>query len=347
METVSEIDESILEYKGQTVNDYLQDINNKLADMDKVLNKELYESKRPDSIVNRVFVDLFGIVGLYLMLFILSDFTRAILTGSGLYGIKWIFWGPYYYITGAPLLTRMWESKKFLKDLAEVKNDPDFAWPEDKSCSQIGSIYETNCDMQTLRNHPIKDKMGDGLDWLIRHTIGKHFGGILGSGNCEDQSTTIAHDCAVDKANALFAAYNGFCDMYPTLIFHRATNVNAPNGSSNPDGQDFWNSYEKAAYHVYFDGYLAIFDVGSPIHTSLDYPTNLNPVYDSTAFYCYNANRVFGVGNYAGGTDDFGYLNWPIPSWYPNASWYATNTPQYKEAQMYFQLNYKEHVYDS
>lgn len=347
MATVSEIDESILEYNPTTVNEYLQNINKDLADMDKIMNKELYESKRPDSIVNRVFADVFGVVGLYLMLFILSDFTRAILTGDGLYGVKWLFWGPYYYLTDAPLLTRMWESKKFLKDLAEVKNDEDFAWPENKSCSQIGDTYKTNCDDQTVKNHPIKDKMGDGLDWLIRHTIGKHLGGILGSGNCEDQSTTIAHDCAIDKADALFAAYNGFCDMYPTLIYNRATNVNYPNGGSNPDGMNYWNDYEKAAYHVYFDGYNAIFDTGSAIHTSLDYPENLNPTYDGTAFYCYNANRVYGIGNYAGGTEDFGYLNWPIPSWYPQEGWYATNSAEYKSYQMFFQMNYKNHVYDT
>ena len=348
MATVPEIDQSILDYKTKTFNDYMEGINTELADMDKIMNKELYESNRPDSIINRVFADIFGVIGLYLMLFILSDFTRTILTGSGLFGVKWIFWGPYYYLTKAPLLTRMWESKKFLKDLSEVEGDADFAWPENQSCYAIGQTYETNCKDHTTRNHPIRDKMGDGLDWFIRHTIGKHFNGIFGSDNCEDQGTTISHDCAIDKVNALFAAYNGFCDLYPTLIFHRATSPNWPNGSSNDGGETYWNDFERAAYNVYFEGYNMIFDTGSSLHTSTDWPTNVIQGYDSVSFYCYNANRAWGLGNYAGGTDDFGYLNWGyIPSWYPSQGWYDTNTPEYKEQQMYFQLNYKDHVYDT
>lgn len=346
MATVPEIDQSVLDYRSKTVNDYLADINKQLVDMDKVMNEELYQSNKPDSIVNRVFVDLFGVFGLYIMLFILSDFTRVVLTGGSFYGLKWLFWGPYYYFTGAPLLTRLWESKKFLKDLAEVEKDADFVWPENQSCTQIGNTYEKNCEDGTVKNHPIKDKMGDGLDWLIRHTIGKHFGGILGNGDCQDQGTTIAHDCAVDKVQALYDAYNAFCDMYPTLIYHRGSDINWPNGVSNRDGENFWNGYEKAAYNAYYDGYLAIFDTGSPIHTSTDFPTNLNPSYDNVSFYCYNANKVLGIGNYHGGLQYQYPLTWQIPSWYPDFSWYSTDSTDYKSNQMFFQLNYKDHIYD-
>lgn len=345
MATVPEIDESILDYKTTTYNDYLKGINKDLEDMDKIMNKELYESNRPNGIVNRIFADVFGVLGLYFMLFVLSDFTRVILKGGSFYGLRWLFFGPYYYITEAPLLTRIWESKKFLKDLSEAKNDADFSWPENKSCTQIGNTYAENCEAGDTRGHPIRDKAGDGLDWIIRHTIGKSFGGILGSANCTDQGSTIADDCARDKVQALFAAYNAFCDMYPTLILYRESHINAPNGGSNPDGYDYWDDYSKAAYHIYYDGYMSIYDVGNALHTSMDFPTNLNTAYDSVAFYCYNANKLFGTGPYQGGQQpSYWYLKFPIPSWYPV---YGNLSGQdYQDYMCYFQLNYKEHIYD-
>lgn len=345
MATIPTIDESVLEYKGKTVNDYIADIDKQLSEMNNTMDKELYQSKRPDSIVSRVFTDLFGVLGLYIMLFILSDFTRVVLTGSSFYGLKWLLWGPYYYFTGAPLLTRIWESKKFLKDLSEVEKDADFVWPENQSCTAIGQTYEKNCEDGTVKNHPIKDKMGDGLDWLIRHTVGKHFGGILGNGNCLDQSTTIAHDCAVDKAQALWAAYNAFCDMYPSQIGERASDINWPNSIANPVGVNIWNQWEKAAYNVYYDGYHAIFDTGSDAHTPDDWPTNLNPSYDSYTYYCYNAAKLWGLNGF-GGQDGYSYLNFPIPSWYYSQGQGIWGSSDYKYNQMYFQANYKDHLYD-
>lgn len=345
MSVPSDIDQQILEYKSKTYLDYMSEINQNLADIDKVMNKELYESNRPSGIVNRIFADVFGVIGLYLMLFILADFTRVVLMGGSFFGIKWLFWGPYYFITKAPLLTRIWESKKFLKDLAEVKNDENFAWPEDKSCTQVGEIYYDNCNNQVVRNHPIRDKMGDGLDWLIRHTIGKHLGGIFGSSDCEDQSTTIADDCAKDKVKALFAAYNGFCDLYPTLITRRATDINAPNAGGSPTVAPYsnWNQYENAAYTMYYEGYLRIYDIGNSIHTSDDYPSNLNTAYDGYTFYCYNANKLWGLNGFVP-PNSYAYLNFPVPTWYYPDGIGGSN--DYKFNQTYFQMNYKEHLFD-
>ena len=342
MATAPEVDESILEYNAKTFNDYMSQMNSTIADMDKIMNKELYESKRPDSIINRVFVDVFGVVGLYLMLFILSDITRSVLTGSKFLGIKWLFWGPYYYITDAPLLTRVWESKKFLKDLAEVRDGEGFSWDNNRSCSQVGDIYLQNCNEQTFKNHPIRDKMGDGLDWFIRHTIGKHFGGLLGSSNCTDQSTTIADDCAWDRVQALWAAYNGFCDIYPTLIYHRATDINWPNTVSMNSGDlSHFTNEEKAAYQMYFDGYTKIYNIGSTVFTGHGTPSDLIDGYDGETFYCYNANKIWGLGSY-NQPPNYAWLNLQIPSWYPREV-YATTQKDY---QMYFQLNYKAHRFD-
>ena len=273
------------------------------------------------------------------------------MTGGSFFGIKWIFWGPYYYITRAPLLTRIWESKKFLKDLAEVENDADFDWPDNNSCTQVGSTYLNNCNSQTFRKHPVRDKLGDGLDWLIRHTIGKHFGGVLGSSNCEDQSTTIANQCAFDRVTALWAAYNGFCDMYPSLIYHRATDINWPNTVSLNSGYlAQFNEYEKAAYKTYYDTYTAIYDIGSTIFTGHGTPENLNPAYDTYAYYCYNANYLFNTGAYGhnmiytGATPSF-----TPPTWYPIRGDLESVTPftqEYKDYQQYFQNNYRQHVFD-
>lgn len=334
MATVSEIDESVLNYNSKTVNDYMQDINNELADIDKTMNKELYQSKRPDSIVSRVFTDLFGVIGLYLMLFILSDFTRVVLTGDSFFGIKWIFWGPYYFFTEAPLLTRVWESKKFLKDLSEIRTGEGFEWQENRSCTDIGNTYLDNCNSQTIHNHPVRDKLGDGLDWLIRHTVGKHFGGILGNGDCTDQSTTIAQDCAYDRVMELWGAYIGFCDMYPTLITHRATDLNWPNTVSMSSGYlSQFSEYDKVAYQTYYNGYLKIYDIGSTVFTGHGTPDNLNPAYDSETYYCYDAETIFMAGH--------GWF--PVPQWYIEGVMALSDE---KSRKMYFQRNYKDHMLD-
>lgn len=333
MATVNEIDDSILEYKGKSVTDYLDEIDQELADIDKTNNKEYYQSNRPSGIVNRIFVDVFGVIGLYLMLFILSDFTRVVLTGGKFFGIKWLFWGPYYYITDAPLLTRVWESKKFLKDLAEVKGDVDFAWPENNSCSQIGDTYKSNCNSESPHNHPVKDKIGDGLDWLIRHTIGKHFGGFLGNGNCTDQSTTIAADCAYDRVRAAWGAYNGFCDIYPTLITHRAMDINWPNTvSMNSGDMSHFSDHDKTAYQMYYDVYTAIYDIGSTVFTGHGTPENLNPSYDTTNYYCYNGEHMWGFDSLYAPSIKFE----PVPSWY---SQMRGSLPS-KDRILLFQNNY-------
>lgn len=345
-EQIEEVPEEV-SIKLKNFNEYMSDINREIADIDKVLNKEMYQSNRPSGIVNRVFTDIFGVIGLYLMLFILSDFTRVILTGDSLFGIKWIFWGPYYYITDAPLLTRIWESKKFLKDLSELEGSEDFDWPDNNTCTQIGDTYLKNCNEQTLKGkHPIREKLGDGLDWLIRHTIGKHFGGFIGNGNCTDQSTTIASDCAYDRITAIWGAYNGFCDLYPTWIHHRALDINWPNTVSMHSGDiSQFNEYERAAYQMYYEGYLDIYDIGSTVFTGHGTPENLNPNYDTETYYSYNANKLWGLNGF-NPPNNFAYLQFPIPSWYPRFGWTDPSSSTWKDNQRYFQLNYKEHRFD-
>ena len=346
MAEIPEIDEGVLNYQGANINDYMAEINRDLQQLLTINQQELKEAEKPSGIINRVFIDLFGVVGLYLMLFALCDITRTVIVGGEFFGMKWLLWGPYYYFTEAPLLTRLWESKKFLEDLSEVRTG-DFEWQEDNSCTQIGETYLKNCNEQTLHNHPIRDKLGDGLDWMIRHTIGKHFGGILGNSNCEDQSTTIADDCAYDRIQAIWGAYNAFCDLYPTLIYHRAKDINWPNTVSNNSGDlKGWNNYEWNAYLMYYNCYLAIYDIGSTVFTGHGTPANLNPNYDSVNYYSYNAYILLGY-EYNLDYIDF----YPVPKWYHDwlTSYTASNgygPEQRKQAIMYFQQHYKEHIFD-
>ena len=356
MEEIPEIDESVLQYNGKTMSDYFAEINQSLNELVDINEKELKESEKPSSIINRVFIDAFGIVGLYLMFFVLCDFTRRILAGGELFGIKWLFWGPYYYITDAPIMTRIWESKKFLEDLSEVRNGEGFEWQEDYSCTQIGNTYLTNCNEQTFHNHPIRDKVGDGLDWVIRHTVGKHFGGLLGNASCEDQSTTIADDCAYDRIKAIWAGYNAFCDLYPSLISRRASDLNWPNTVSNNSGDlHGWNNYEWSAYHLYYDCYLAIYDIGSTVFTGHGTPSNLNPDYDSQNYYCYNAYTLW-YEQQPGASEYLPF--WPPPQWYTDwrvnyykeQGLYGTttqpNAEQRKTMILYWQQNFEQHRFD-
>lgn len=347
-----EVDESVLNTNLKSYNTYMTEINQQLSDIDKTLNKEYYQSQRPTSIINRVFVDLFGVVGLYLMLFVLCDFTRVVIKGDSFFGLKWLFWGPYYYITDAPLLTRIWESKKFLKDLSEVRNDADFVWPDEKSCTQIGNAYAQDCqhEKNSGKKHPIKDKVGDGLDWLIRHTVGQSFGGVLGNGDCTDQGSTIAKDCAYDRCLAIWKAYNLFCDQYDVII-NRATDMNWPNerpwtgNMLNNAPFSSWNDHEKAAYQCYYDSYIKIYQIGSTAVGDDGVPHDLMPDYDHDNYYSFNAAVLF----HSSRIELYNpiYLN----TFFGAPVWWTNGTNPIPESDMesfirYFQLHIAEHTFD-
>lgn len=340
-----QISEQQLDAGLKSFNEYMKDINGQLEELNQTENKEYYQSQRPSSIIGRVFDDIFGVVGLYLMLFILCDFSRVIVQGGDFFGMKYLFWGPYYYLTSAPLMTRIWESKKFLKDLGEVERGDGFTWPDERPCSTIGSDYTTECGKGVTRNHPIKDKVGDGLDWLIRHTIGKSFGGILGNGNCTDQGTTIANDCALDRCTAIWNAYNAFCDQNDNLIKHRATDINWPNTVASSAG-DFngWNSYDLDAYHMYYNSYLGIYDIGSTVFGGHGTPENLNPVLDTTNYYSLNAPMLFGLIPTYNGTGVY----FPVPDWFRDEAYipWVHGEMSLVDFIRYFQLHYKEHTLD-
>lgn len=305
--------------------------NKELDEVLKMMKKEFKYEKKPNSWVQRIFIDVFGAIVLYLFLFVACDFTRSVFTGSELFGFKWIIFGPYYFITDAPLLTRIWKSKKFLEDLSEVRQD--LRWPDTRSCSDIGDSYEAGCRIANIphRHHPIRDHIGDGLDWVIRHTIGKHFGGILGNATCEDQGTTIGRECVRDRVQAAWDCYIFLCDIYD--VSHRAEDINWPNTVASHAGYfNTWDDKSKQAYQPYYDCYTNLYDIGSTVIAGTGEPSNINTDPDP-ALNCYRYPSSNG----------YWYMN--KPPWYQSylSDLIHTGTA---ETPCYFQQNYKQHMLD-
>lgn len=324
--------------------DELNTIDGDLDEINKQLSIQIKDMEKPDSLVQRVFVDFFGVIALYLLFFFSCDITQAIINDRGLFGFEWIFFGPYYFFTGAPLFTRIWKSKKFLEDLSDFKNIG-FEYPTDSTCSREGQIYTNSCTSheEHPHRHPLRQKLGPKLDWLLRHTVGKSFGGLLGNATCEDQGSTIAADCANNRIDEIFDCYNFFCDQY-NGIKHRATDKDWPNTvASGAAVFNGWNDYDKTAYKVYYDCYRAIYDIGSTVFGGKGAAENLNPNIDDLNYYAFNANRLFqtqGISIPSPGA------RFAMPHWYQQEVFLDGASFDTEEFMRYFQLHYKEHMLD-
>ncbi len=311
--------------------DELKEVNKSLEQIYRELSKQTKDLEKPSGIADRVFVDIFGVIAMYLLLFFTCDITRSIVTDEELFGLKWLFFGPYYFFTSAPLMTRIWKSKKFLEDLAEVKNEG-LEYDPQRTCTAEGATYTAACNLDEdhPNRHPIKDNLGQGLDWILRHTVGKHFGGILGNGTCGDQGATIAADCADQRATRAYDAYTFFCEQ------HGVANVAQPDQPNWAQGapSDFhqWDTRSQQAYQAYYDVYVAIYNVGSSLHGTNSRPTNLNPLYDRTNNYCFNAKTLFSLMITT--SSGFGQPPW----------WIAEHGQE--QGPCYFQDNYKNHLLD-
>ena len=289
------------------------------------LTKQTKIEEKPSGIADRVFIDLFGFVAIYLLLFFTCDITRSIVLGQDLFGLKWLFFGPYYFFTCAPLMTRIWKSKKFLEDLSEAKDGIEY--DPSKTCTHEGHVYELACkaDEDHPHQHPLRDHLGSGLDWVIRHTLGKAFGGVLGNATCQDQADTIARDCADSRVTRAYNAYTFLCSQYG--VSHIAS-INLPNtsGSANDQTRN-WDDGSKVAYQAYYDVYVALYDIGLESLGNDDRPKNLNPRYDSTNNYCYNAATVFRSNLFY------------APPWFVAEG-------GFDKGPCYFQDNYERHLLD-
>lgn len=303
-----------------------QVINSDLNKIYEVLEKEFKQSKKPDSIVGRFVVDAFGLMALYLLFFVLCDFTRGALTDGPYFGFKWIFFGPYYFFTKAPFMTRIWKSKKFLEDLSEMhRGDTD--WPNERTCTAIGNSYTTGCNnAEEHHNKPVRDHLGKGLDWILSHALGDNVGKFLNNATCGEQGTTISHVCASDRLDAAWNCYLFLCQQHG--IANVAPDKNWPNTVGGYDKQtEHWDGYSKSAYSPYYWVYTAIYDVGSQLSGSTHTPANLNPDYDADNNYCYNAGYLFR-------TNSLG-----IPPW-----WGAEDGNS--KPPCYYQQNYTSHELD-
>lgn len=347
MENVS-IDELTKLYTFEELNTLDKD----LELINKELNKQTNLLEHPNSFIQRIFFDAFGTAVLYCFLFFTCDITQAIINDRPLFGLEWLFFGPYYFFTGAPILTRVWKSKKFLEDLTELKTGG-LEYPPDSTCTEVGTHYTNSCtshEQHPHRHHPLRNKLGRGIDWIIRHSIGKHLGGVLGSFNCTDQGSTIAKDCAYDRCLAIWNAYNLFCDQYDVII-NRATDMNWPNerpwtgNMLNNAPFSSWNDHEKAAYQCYYDSYIKIYQIGSTAVGDDGVPHDLMPDYDHDNYYSFNVAVLF----HSSRIELYNpiYLNtfFGVPVWWTN------ETNPIPESDMesfirYFQLHIAEHTLD-
>lgn len=302
-------------------------VNNDLEDIYKVLEKELKIEEKPQSIIGRFVVDSFGLLVLYVLLFTLCDFTRAALTGGDFFGFKWIVFGPYYFFTKAPLMTRVWKSKKFLEDLANY-DDTQTEWPNKRTCTSIGNSYTTGCnnDKSTPGGGPVRNHLGKGLDWTLRHIFGGGtIGKFLNNTTCEEQGTTISRMCASDRVQAAYDCYTFFCGAHG---IERVADINDPNMPNGFNGQtNNWDGLSKEAYRKYYEVYTAVYDIGSVLMGNDHVPKNLNPTYDDFNNYCYNAGALFSSHTVG------------VPPW-----WLAENGPS--EGPCFYQHNYEAHSLD-
>jgi hypothetical protein len=301
-------------------------------DIDEQLKKQTNLMEKPNSMVQRVFVDFFGIITLYGLLFFLCDITQSFMNDRPLFGIEWIFFGPYYFLTGAPLLTRIWKSKKFLEDLSELERGSggNYHWRNEESCSAIGIGYINACNTEeaggTLRRHPIKNKLGKGLDWVLSHLIGGKLGKIINNSNCEEQGQTVSRQCAADRVQAAYDCYVYFCGEYG---IENVAPLNGPNFILPNDPKiNTWTDGDKRAYGKYYEVYLAVYQVLYDAHgVDPDYvPENLNPAYDSENTYCYNARALFDYNTF-----------FPPP-------WWSAAQGETRD-QCFFQQTYKDYYY--
>jgi len=340
MENVS-IDELTKLYTFEELNTLDKD----LELINKELNKQTNLLEHPNSFIQRIFFDAFGTAVLYCFLFFTCDITQAIINDRPLFGLEWLFFGPYYFFTGAPILTRVWKSKKFLEDLTELKTGG-LEYPPDSTCTEVGTHYTNSCtshEQHPLRHHPLRNKLGPGIDWIIRHSIGKHLGGVLGSSNCTDQGSTIGLDCAETRVEAIYQCYMFVCDTYE--LTHYATDKNWPNTVANNAAVfNTWNHMEKNAYQVYHDCYTSIYDIGSSVFGGHGTPSNLNTDPDATNYYSYNfailSRQITGL-KYEDAF--FGY-----PTWYMNEAILPRQRNEMSEQDFirYYQLHYQEHTLD-
>jgi hypothetical protein len=77
------------------------------------------KEKPYQSWLSRLFTDILGVSVGYIGFFFILNFIRSGITRTPLYSWYWMYFGPWYYFTKAPLLTNEWQAEESLLQDAE------------------------------------------------------------------------------------------------------------------------------------------------------------------------------------------------------------------------------------
>lgn len=101
------------------------------------------ERTTPESYLQRGIQDVFGIATGYFIFFLCANLLRSAITHTQLYPMYWSLFGPYYYMTKAPILTMEWNEEAEM--LSDVEGNQCLASARDthKQCREDGgSIFK-------------------------------------------------------------------------------------------------------------------------------------------------------------------------------------------------------------
>lgn len=111
---------------------------------------------RPQSPLQRILVNVVGFVALNAVTFLVTDIIRGAVTGKRP-GIWWFFYGPWYYITSAPLINRIVTVRRFFKELKDggldIKPTDEEKFQHEGRCNDDFYQAEVNCCFKNGGDH--------------------------------------------------------------------------------------------------------------------------------------------------------------------------------------------------
>ena len=170
------------------------------------------------------------------------------------------------------------------------------------------------------------------MDWIIRHTIGQHLGGVLGNATCQDQANSVARDCADQRLTRAWNCYLFVCTQHG--VQHVSPSIDWPNTGGYSSQTSGWDDRSKQAYQAYYAVYTALYDVGRLDAGSNSRPSNLNPAFDNINNYCINGLTLFSYPVRENPPSGFGQPPW----------WIAENG--WQQDVTFYQNNYTNHLLD-
>lgn len=105
---------------------------------------------KPHSPLSRVITNIAGFVLLNAVTFVVTDLMRGAFTGKRP-GLWWFFYGPWYFITGAPLINNIVDMHRFFEEMKDRDHDVR-ATPEEIAEHQSHCWSEYNKENQECCN---------------------------------------------------------------------------------------------------------------------------------------------------------------------------------------------------